>query len=142
MQTLHYCMELKNREVIDILNSLNALARERLPIKLSWRIETSRRALQPFYETALAAVEQAKFRRALRNPDETFVLAKDAAGNDVPGTMMFPREQIDELNKEINSVLDEVVEVSNITIRLSEFPDNLEMSAESIRGLDQIIKDE
>lgn len=135
-------MELKNREIIDIVNSLNGLARERLPIKLSWRIENSRRALQPFYETALAAVEQAKFRKALRNPDDTFVLAKDPAGNDVPGSLMFPRDQIDELNKEINSVLDEVVEVNNIALKLSEFPDNLEMSAESIRGLDQIIKDE
>lgn len=135
-------MELKNRDIIDIINSLNVLARERLPIKLSWRIETTRRTLQPFYETALSAVEQAKFRRALRNPDDTFVLAKDAAGNDIPGTMMFPRDQVDELNKEINSVLDEKVEVTNIAIKLSEFPDSLEVSAESMKGLDQIIKDE
>ena len=135
-------MELKNRDVIEIFNSLNTLARERLPIKLSWRIETSRRALEPFYETALAAVEQAKVRRALKNPDGTFVLAKGPDGNEVPGTMMFPREEVEELNKEINSVLDEVVEVSNITIKLSEFPDNLEMSAESIKGLDKVVKDE
>lgn len=135
-------MELRNREVIDIVGSLNTLARERLPIKLSWRIETSRKALMPFYETAMAAVEQAKFRRALRNPDGSFVLAKGPQGDDIPGTMMFPREEIEDLNKEINSVLDEKVEVTNITIKLSEFPDNLEMSAESIKGLDQIIKDE
>lgn len=135
-------MELKNREVIDIVNSLNTLARERLPIKLSWRIETARRSLMPFYETALAAVEQAKFRRAMRNPDGSFVLAKDAGGNDIPGTMMFPRTEVDDLNKEINSVLDEQVEISNISIKLSEFPDNLELPAESIKGLDQIIKDE
>lgn len=135
-------MELKNREIIDIINSLNVLARERLPVKLSWRIETTRRTLQPFYESALAAVEQAKFRKALRNPDDTFILAKDAAGNDIPGTMMFPRDQVEELNKEINSLLDEKVEVTNITIKLSDFPDSLEMSAESMKGLDQIIKDE
>lgn len=142
MSALIYGMELKNREIIDIVNSLNTLARERLPIKLSWRIETARRGLTSFYETALAAVEQAKFRRALRNPDGSFVLAKDAGGNDVPGTMMFPRDQVEDLNKEINSVLDEKVEVSNISIKLSEFPDNLELSAESIKGLDQIIKEE
>jgi hypothetical protein len=135
-------MELKNRDVIDIFNSLNTLARERLPIKLSWRIETSRRALEPFYETAIAAVEQAKVRKALKNPDGTFVLAKGPDGNSVPGTMMFPREEIEDLNKEINSVLDEVVEISNITLKLSEFPDNLEMSAESIKGLDKVVKDE
>lgn len=135
-------MELKNRDVIEIFNSLNTLARERLPIKLSWRIETSRRVLEPFYETALAAVEQAKVRRALKNPDGSFVLAKGPDGNEVPGTMMFPREEVEELNREINSVLDEVVEVSNIAIKLSEFPDNLEMSAESIKGLDKVVKDE
>lgn len=135
-------MELKNREVIDIFNTLNTLAKERLPIKLSWRIETSRRALEPFYETALASVEQAKVRRALKNPDGTFVLAKGPDGNNIPGTMMFPREEVEELNREINSVLDETVEVSNITIKLSEFPDNLEISAESIKGLDKVVKDE
>jgi hypothetical protein len=135
-------MELKNRDVVEVFNSLNTLARERLPIKLSWRIETSRRALEPFYETAIAAVEQAKVRRALKNPDGTFVLAKGPDGNPVPGTMMFPREEVEDLNKEINSVLDEVVEVSNIAIKLSEFPDNLEMSAESIKGLDKVVKDE
>lgn len=135
-------MELKNREIIEITNSLNGLAQERLPIKLSWRIETSRKALAPFYDTAIAAVEQAKFRRALKNPDGGFVLAKDANGQDIQGSMMFPREEVEDLNREINSVLDETVEVSNIAIKLSEFPDNLEMSAESIKGLDLIVKDE
>lgn len=135
-------MELKNREIIDIVNSLNTLARERLPIKLSWRIETSRRSLTPFYEAALAAVEQAKFRKALRSPDGSFVLAKDPNGNDLPGTMMFNKNEVEDLNKEITSLLDEVVEVTNIQLKLSEFPDNLEMAADSMKGLDQIIKEE
>lgn len=135
-------MELKNREVIDIVNSLNTLAHERLPIKLSWRIETSRRALMPFYETAMAAVEQAKFRKALKNPDGSLIFAKGADGNDIPGRMMFRKEEVEELNKEIASVLDETVEISNITMKLSEFPENLEVSAESIKGLDKIIREE
>jgi hypothetical protein len=134
-------MELKNRDIIDILKSLNTLAQERLPIKLSWRIETARRALEPFYETAIGAVEQAKFRRALKNDDGSFVLAKDAEGKGIPGTMVFDKNEVDDLNREIKSVLDETVEVSNINMNLSEFPDNLEVSAESIRGLDRIIKE-
>lgn len=135
-------MELKNRDIIEVFNTLNTLARERLPIKLSWRIETSRRAIQPFYETAIAAIEQAKIRRAIKRPDGTFLLAKGPDGNPVPGTMTFPKEEVDELNREINSLLDEVVEITNITIKLSEFPDNLEVSAESIKGLDKVVKDE
>jgi hypothetical protein len=135
-------MELKNRDVIEIFNSLNTLARERLPIKLSWRIETSRKALEPFYQTALATVEQAKIRRAIKDSDGNFVLAKGPDGNPVPGTMMFPKEEVEDLNKEINSVLDETVEVNNIAIKLSEFPDNLDVSAESIKGLDKVVKDE
>lgn len=135
-------MELKNREIIDIVNSLNTLAHERLPIKLSWRIETSRRALMPFYETAMAAAEQAKFRKALKNPDGSFIFAKGPDGNDIIGRMMFRKEEVEELNKEIASVLDETVEISNITMKLSEFPENLEVSAESIKGLDKIIKEE
>jgi hypothetical protein len=77
-----------------------------------------------------------------KNPDGSFILATGPDGNSVPGTMMFPRDEVEELNKEINSVLDEVVEVNNIAIKLSEFPDNLEMSAESIKGLDKVVKDE
>jgi len=142
VRLLQYCMRLKNREIVDIINSLNLMARERLPIKLAWKIETARRALAPFHETALAAVEQAKVRVALKKPDGSFVLAKDAAGNDIPGTMMFPKEEIEQLNKEINSVLDETVEVTNIAINISDFPENFEMSADAIKGLDQIISEE
>ena len=55
--------------------------------------------------------------------------------------MVFEKNEVDDLNREIKSVLDETVEVSNINMNLSEFPDNLEVSAESIRGLDRIIKE-
>ena len=53
--------------------------------------------------------------------------------------MMFDRNEVEILNKEIESLLNEEVEVENISLRIDEFPDDLELSANEMRSLDKII---
>lgn len=132
-------MKIKNKDVIEIISTMNTLAKEKLPIKLSWRIQTTRKILEPFYETVMNEVEQAKINKAMKNSDGSLVLAKDSNGNEVPGSMMFDRNEVEVLNKEIESLLNEEVEVENISLRIDEFPDNLELSANEMRSLDKII---
>ena len=132
-------MKIKNKDVIEIISTMNTLAKEKLPIKLSWRIQTTRNTLEPFYETVMNEVEQAKKNKAMKNSDGSLILAKDSSGNDVPGSMMFDRNEVEILNKEIESLLNEEVEVENISLRIDEFPDDLELSANEMRSLDKII---
>jgi hypothetical protein len=132
-------MKIKNKDVIEIISTMNTLAKEKLPIKLSWRIQTTRKILEPFYETVMNEVEQAKKNKAMKDSDGSLILAKDSSGNDVPGSMMFDRNEVEVLNKEIESLLNEEVEVENISLRIDEFPDDLELSANEMRSLDKII---
>jgi len=132
-------MKIKNKDVIEIISTMNTLAKEKLPIKLSWRIQTTRKILEPFYETVMNEVEQAKKNKAMKDSDGSLILAKDSSGNDVPGSMMFDRNEVEVLNKEIESLLNEEVEVENISLRIDEFPDDLELSANEMRSLDNII---
>ena len=111
-------MKIKNRDIIEILSTLNLMARQKLPIKLSWKIETARNAIKPFAETALGLIDQAKKDKALRDPEGRILMSKDANGNDIPETLMFDKGVVEELNREIESLLDEEVELSNVEFRL------------------------
>lgn len=132
-------MKIKNRDIIEILTTLNLMARQKLPIKLSWRIETSRNAIRPFAETALGMIDQIKKDKALRDPEGRLLMSKDERGNEIPETIMFDKGVIDEVNKEIESLLDEEVEISNVEFRLEDFPDSLELTANEVRTLSKII---
>ena len=130
---------MKNRDVIDVMSSISALSRDKLPIKLSWRIETARRALSPFHEAAVEAIDKIKMSKALKDPEGNYVLATDENGKKLPGTLVFDNKEVANVNNEIKALLDEIVDVENVTIKISDFPDTLEISPESIRGLNTVL---
>lgn len=132
-------MKIKNRDIIEILSTLNLMARQKLPIKLSWKIETARNAIKPFAETALGLIDQTKKDKALRDPEGRILMSKDANGNDIPETLMFDKSVVEELNREIESLLDEEVELSNVEFRLEDFPDSLELTANEVRAIGKIL---
>ena len=132
-------MKIKNRDIIEILSTLNLMARQKLPIKLSWKIETARNAIKPFAETALGLIDQAKKDKALRDPEGRILMSKDANGNDIPETLMFDKGVVEELNREIESLLDEEVELSNVEFRLEDFPDSMELTANEVRAIGKIL---
>jgi hypothetical protein len=133
-------MRLKNRDVIDVVTAITALSKEQLPIRLSWRIETASRALSPFHLAAMEAIDKIKMSKALKDPEGNFVLATDEKGNKVPGTLVFDNKEVAEVNKVIHSLLDEEVEIDNVEIRISDFPDTLEVSPDSLSGLNTLLK--
>lgn len=132
-------MKIKNRDIIEILSTLNLMARQKLPIKLSWKIETARNAIKPFAETALEMIDQVKKERALRDPEGNILMSKDANGNDIPETLMFEKGVVEEVNREIESLLDAEVELSNVEFRLEDFPDSLELTANEVRAIGKIL---
>lgn len=132
-------MRMKNKDIIDAMTSITALSKEKLPIKLSWRIETARRAMTPFHEAATTAIDKIKMRKALRDSEGKFILATDEQGKKIPGTLVFDNKEVAEVNEEIKSLLEEEVNVENVTIKISDFPDTLEISPDSIRGLNTVL---
>lgn len=133
-------MKIKNRDIIEILSTLNIMAKQKLPIKVSWKIETARNAIRPFADTALQMIDDAKREKAMRDPDGNILMSKDANGNDIPDTLMFDKNVIDEVNKEIDSLLDAEVELANIEFKVEDFPDSVELTANEVRTLGKIIQ--
>lgn len=132
-------MKIKNKDIIEILNTLNLMAKQKLPIKLSWRIETNRNAIRPFVETVVTMIDQIKKEKALKDPEGNILFSKDENGNEIPGTVMFDKGVVEEVNKEIESLLNEEVEVNNISFNLEDFPDTMEISANEMKSLGKII---
>lgn len=118
---------------------LNLMGRQKLPIKLSWKIETARNAIKPFAETAIQMLDQIKKDKALKDPEGNILLSKDKDGNDIPDTLMFDKTVVDEVNREIDSLLDSEVEIANIEFKLEDFPDSLELTANEVRTLGKIV---
>lgn len=132
-------MKIKNRDIIELLSTLNAMGKQKLPIKLSWKIETARNAIRPFAETAIQMIDQVKKDRALKDPNGNILMSKDANGNDIPETLMFDKGVVEEVNKEIEALLDAEVELSNVEFKIEDFPDTMELSANEVRTLGKII---
>lgn len=133
-------MKIKNRDIIELLSTLNAMGKQKLPIKLSWKIETARNAIRPFAETAIQMIDQVKKDRALRDPNGNILMSKDANGNDIPETLMFDKGVVEEVNKEIEALLDAEVELSNVEFKIEDFPETMELSANEVRTLGKIIE--
>lgn len=131
-------MKIKNRDIIEILSTLNLMARQKLPVKMSWRIETARNAIRPFADTAIKMIDEIKKEKAMKDLEGRLLMSKDDKGNDVPETLVFDRGVIDEVNKEIESLLEEEVEISNVELKLEDFPDTLELTANEVRTLNKI----
>lgn len=132
-------MKIKNRDILEILTTLNAMARQKLPIKLSWKIETARNAIKPFAETAIQMIDQVKKEKALKDPDGNILMSKDAEGRDIPETLMFDKAVVEDVNREIEALLDAEVELSNVEFRIEDFPDTMELTANEIHTIGKII---
>lgn len=133
-------MKIKNRDIIEILSTLNLMARQKLPVKMSWRIETARNAIRPFADTAIKMIDEIKREKAMKDLEGRLLMSKDEKGNEIPDTLVFDRGVIEEVNKEIESLLDEEVEISNVELKIEDFPDTLELTANEVRTLNKIIE--
>ena len=132
-------MKIKNRDIIELLSTLNLMSRQKLPIRVSWKIETARNAIRPFAETAITMIDNVKKEKALKDSDGTPLCLKDEKGNNLPETLMFDKNVIEEVNKEIEALLDEEVELNNVEFKLEDFPESIELTANEVRSLSKII---
>lgn len=132
-------MKLKIKEIIEILDSIELLSKEKIPIKLAWKIEKLRKSILPFFENYADSMEQIKSEKALKNADGTFVLAKTEFGLNVPEQMVFDPRDIDFLDSKINDLLEEEVELNNsCLIKIYDISD-VEIPLKLIRGIDKVI---
>ena len=69
------------------------------------------------------------------------VEALDKDGKVIPNTITIPNDKIELVNMELDELLSQVVEVSNVGLKLSDFPDSMELEPTALLALAPILTD-
>jgi hypothetical protein len=135
-------MQLTNLQVMNALQALTTLSREKLPIKLAWKVNIANKALEPFAKAVDEPMSEIRTRYAVRDENGDFVPAQDAEGNPMPNTVQIPNDKIAVVNTEMEELMAQTVDVHNVEFKLSEFPDTLELQPNVLNGLMPLIRDD
>jgi hypothetical protein len=135
-------MQLTNVQVLNAIQALSSLGQHKLPFKLAWRVTTAVRSLEPFAKAAEEPMKEIRLKYALRDHLDNLVEAVDNDGNSIPNTIQIPNDKIAIVNKELDELLSQTVEVHNVQFKLSEFPESLELEPNVLNALTPIINEE
>ena len=135
-------MQLTNLQVLNVLQGLNKLSQEKLPIKLSWKVTTAVRSLESFGKSADEMLTQIRTKYATRDHLGNLVEALDKDGNAIPNTITIANDKIAEVNAEFDEALKQVVEVHNVSLKLSDFPETMELEPAALNALSPILVEE
>lgn len=134
-------MQLTNLQVLNVTQALSVLSQKKLPIKLSWKISTAIRSLEPFAKSIDDPMKELRMKYAVKDQQGNFVEALDKDGNAVPNTIQIPNDKVQILNKEIDEFLSQMVSVENVTLHIADFPDTLELEPTILSSLSPILND-
>jgi hypothetical protein len=135
-------MQLMNLEVLNVIQALSTLGQQKLPIKLAWKVTTAVRTLEPFAKAVDEPMKEIRLKYALRDQLDQLVEAVNEKGESIPNTIQIPNDKIQLVNQEMNELLTQTVEVSNVSIRLSDFPETIELEPAVLTALLPIVKEE
>ncbi len=135
-------MQLTNVQVLNVLQGLNTISQNKLPIRLAWKVTTAIRSLQEFAKAVDEPMKEIRTKHALKDDAGNFVPAVDESGKEIPDTIQIPNDKIAIVNMEMNELLGATVEVVNVEFVLSDFPENLEIEPSVISLLMPVLKDE
>ena len=135
-------MQLTNVQVLNAVQALSSLGQQKLPFKLAWRVTTAMRSLEPFAKAVEEPLKEIRLKYALRDHLDNLVEAVDKDNNTIPNTIQIPNDKIAIVNKEMDDILFQTVEVHNVEFKLSEFPDTIELEPAVLSALVPLMKDE
>ena len=135
-------MQLTNVQVLNVLQGLNTISQNKLPIRLAWKVTTAIRSLQEFAKAVDEPMKEIRTKHALKDEAGNFVQAVDENGKEIPDTIQIPNDKIAIVNQEMNELLGATVEVSNVEFSLSDFPESLELEPSVLSLLMPVLKDE
>ena len=128
-------MRLTNLEVLNALRPLEIIGQQKLPVRLSWKIATATNALKPFAEQTQKFISEVTAKYAIRDELGNAVESTDRDGNKIPNTIQIGPSDIEKVNKELEELMKQTVEVSNVELSLADFPDSIEVEPAVMSGL-------
>jgi len=135
-------MLLTNLQVLNVLQGLNSLGQQKLPIKLSWKITTAVRSLEAFAKAVDEPMKEVRMKYALKDADGNLIPAVGEDGKEIPDTIQIPNDKIVIANKELGDLLEQTVEVHNVTLKLADFPDDMQLEPAILNTLLPILETE
>lgn len=132
-------MKITNAELLNIYLGLNFLSEEKLPIMLSYQIESIRNYLEPYAKTVDGMILEIKKKHAAIDPvSGEYIKGKSETGDFLQNTLVL--EDPEEANKEINEFLIQELEIPDVSLKLSEFPSTFSISADKLRLIKRIVQ--
>lgn len=132
-------MKLTNQQMLDVFAGLNQLSNEKFAAKLAWKIQMARTTLQPLVEALDKLMAEVRTKYAIKDQLGEIIPAKNDKGEDIPNTIQIAPENIAAANDELMGLMKTEVEVSNVSLSLSDFPETLEISPNTLAALSPII---
>lgn len=124
-------MKISNKELLGVTAALGALRTQKMPTKLAWKMVVVRATLEPFSKALDSQVEELRKRWAQKDEEGNPIVTALDNGQE---SYTIPEEAVAEANKDLEALLAETFDVENVELKLSDFPDSLELTPE-VMGL-------
>lgn len=134
-------MKLTNLQVLNALQGFGTLSQNKLPIKLAWKVTTAIRSIEPFAKAADESLKEIRLKHAIKKEDGTPKEAIDENGLPLEGTIQIPNDKLTIVNNEVREFMEQEVEVHNVTLKLSDFPEALELEPAILNSLMPLLED-
>lgn len=132
-------MKLTNLQVLNSVQGLNALSQNKMGIKFAWKITTALKALELFAKAADESMQEIRNKYAKTDSLGNIMEALNDKGEKVPNTVQIPVDKIPLFNKEMNELMSQEVEVTNVQLKVTDFPENIELEPSVLLSVSALI---
>jgi hypothetical protein len=134
-------MKLTNFQVLNATQGLGALAQKKMAIKAAWKVTTALKSLESFAKTADESMKEIRNKYAVMDAQGNPMEAINEKGERVPNTVQIPTDKIQLLNNEMEEFMNQEVEVHNVELKLTDFPENLELEPSVLLSIAPLINE-
>ena len=124
-------MKMSNRDLVGVSAALGALRTQKMPPKLAWKMVIIRSTLEPFSKAFDDQVDVLRKNWAEKDADGNPIVVALDNGQE---SYRIPEESVEEANDELESLFDQTFEVDNVELKISDFPESMELTPE-VMGL-------
>lgn len=133
-------MQITNKQALDCYLGCSILAKEKLPIHISFKIEILRQNLEPLVNDINYKIDCIKLEYCEKDENESPIFQKNNKNESIPNAYIFSQENSNSANNLINELLNSNIEFVDLKIKITEFPANCEISADTLKLLRRFIE--
>jgi len=130
-------MKISNKELLGISAALGALRAQKMQTKLAWKLVTAGTAIAPF--TKVFDEQMLEIRERWAEKDDKGKAISNTLDNGQT-SYKIPDADFKNANADLEELLEQTFVVENVGLKLSDFPDSLEVTPEILDLLAPLIQ--